>query len=273
DACKFVGQTSPPCSVYAPGGIDPDLHTPTLQQWSLTVEHELAQNLVAEAEYVGSQSYHVSTTMDMNTIQPLRCDNPAGCLAGGSLPASQRKVVPQGIEYIPVRARPNALLGSGQGWYYIGTSSYHAMSLSLLKRASRGMTFKSSYTWGKVLDMNSANLVNGADNEAPTTLNRFNRRLDKGPASFSLLHQFNSNFSYQLPFGNGKAFGRGASGWIEKLIGGWQWNGIFSATSGFPITPLVGSNRSGNGDSRNPDVPNLNPNFKGKAILGVKEFK
>src|SRR5438445_606336 len=27
-ACKFVGQTTPPCSVYAPGGIDPDLHTP-----------------------------------------------------------------------------------------------------------------------------------------------------------------------------------------------------------------------------------------------------
>src|SRR5256885_11768000 len=84
-ACKFVGQTTPPCSVYAPGGIDPDLHTPTLQQWSLTVEHQLAQDLVAEAEYVGSQSYHVSTTMDVNTIQPLTCDNPAGCLAGGIL--------------------------------------------------------------------------------------------------------------------------------------------------------------------------------------------
>src|SRR5207253_7150173 len=48
-ACKFVGQTSPPCSVYAPGGIDPHLHTPTLQQWSLTMEHQLAQDLVAEA--------------------------------------------------------------------------------------------------------------------------------------------------------------------------------------------------------------------------------
>ncbi|PYS36796.1 MAG: TonB-dependent receptor, partial [Acidobacteria bacterium] len=272
-SCTFVGQTNPPCTLYAPGGIDPVLRTPTLQQWSLTVEHQLAQDLVAEAEYVGSQSYHVSTTMDMNTMQPLRCENPAGCLAGGTLPANQRNVVPQGTEYIPVGGRPNPLLGSSQGWYYLGTSSYHAMTLSLLKRARSGLTFKSSYTWGKVLDINSANLVNGADNEPPTTLNRFNRKLDKGPASFSLLHQFNTNFSYQLPFGNGKAFGSGASGWVEKLIGGWQWNGIFSATSGFPITPQVGSNRSGSGDQRNPDVPNLNPNFKGKAILGVKEFK
>src|SRR5216117_1521700 len=272
-SCKVLGQTDPRCTLYAPGGIDPDLHMPTVQQWSLTVERQLAQDLMVEAGYVGSQSYHISATVDMNTIQPLRCENPAGCQAGGVLPMTQRSLVPQGTDYVPVGRRPNPLLGSGQGWFYFGTSSYHAMNLSLTKRARSGLTFKSSYTWGKVLDINSANLANGADNEPPTTLNRFNRKLDKGPASFSLLHQFNTNFSYQLPFGNGKALGSGAGGWVEKLIGGWQWNGIFTATSGFPITPLVGSNRSGNGDGRNPDVPNLNPNFKGKAVLGVEQFK
>jgi len=105
-------------------------------------------------------------------------------------------------------------------------------------------------------------------------LNRFNRRLDKGPASFSLLHQFSTNFSYQLPFGNGKAFGGGATGWVDKLIGGWQWNSIFVANSGFPITPQVGSNRSGTGDTgRLPDRPSLNPDFKGNPILGVEGFK
>jgi len=272
-SCKVLGQTSPPCTLYAPGGIDPDLHIPAVQQWSLTVERQLAQDLMVEAGYVGSQSYHISATVDMNTIEPLRCENPAGCLAGGVLPASQRRTVSQGTTYVPVGMRPNPLLGSGQGWFYFGTSSYHAMNLSILKRARRGLTFKTNYTWGKVLDTNSAILSGSADNEPPTVLNRFNRRLDKGPASFSLLHQFNTNFSYQLPFGNGKTFGSGATGWMEKLIGAWQWNAIFSAASGFPITPLVGSNQSGNGDSRNSDVPNLNPNFKGNVILGVDGFK
>ena len=275
-SCKSLDQSlnqNPPCTLYAPGGIDPDMHIPTVQQWSLTVERQLAQDLMVEVGYVGSQSYHISATVDMNTIEPLRCENPAGCLAGGVLPASQRRMVSRGTEYVPVGMRPNPLLGSGQGWFYFGTSSYHAMNLSLLKRARRGLTFKTNYTWGKVLDTNSAILSGSADNEPPTVLNRFNRRLDKGPASFSLLHQFNTNFSYQLPFGNGKAFGGGAAGWMEKLIGSWQWNAIFSAASGFPITPLVGSNQSGNGDSRNSDVPNLNPNFKGNVILGVEGFK
>src|SRR5437773_2138203 len=29
---------SPACSIYAPGGVDPDLHTPTTQEWSLEVQ-------------------------------------------------------------------------------------------------------------------------------------------------------------------------------------------------------------------------------------------
>jgi hypothetical protein len=57
------------------------------------------------------------------------------------------------------------------------------------------------------------------------------------------------------------------------LVGGWQWNGILSAQSGFPITPLVGSNASGTGDTQNPDIPNRNPSFQGPVILGTDGFK
>ena len=84
---------------------------------------------------------------------------------------------------------------------------------------------------------------------------------------------FSSSFSYALPIGNGRALGKGATGWVEKLIGDWQWNGIFGARSGFPITPWLGVNQSGDGDTRIPDLPNWNPAFKGKVILGSDGFK
>jgi hypothetical protein len=45
-------------------------------------------------------------------------------------------------------------------------------------------------------------------------------------------------------------------------------NGIATLLSGFPFTPQVGSNRSGDGDTRNPDRPSLNPSFTGPVILG-----
>jgi hypothetical protein len=95
--------------------------------------------------------------------------------------------------------------------------------------------------------------------------------LNRGPASFSLNHQFSANFSYQLPFGSGQRFGRGASATTNQLIGGWQWNGIFTAQGGFPLTPVIGFNNSGTGDSNVTDVPNWNPDFKGPVVLGTAD--
>jgi hypothetical protein len=74
--------------------------------------------------------------------------------------------------------------------------------------------------------------------------------------------------SYELPFGRGKALFGGASGFAERVAGGWQLNGIATLLSGFPITPQIGSNRSGDGDTRNPDRPSLNPAFTGTVVTG-----
>jgi hypothetical protein len=93
--------------------------------------------------------------------------------------------------------------------------------------------------------------------------------MKRGVAAYSLHHQFNTNFNYQLPFGSRQRFGGGASGWVNHLIGGWQWNGIVTAQGGFPLTPLIGFNNSGTGDTNVTDVPNRNPDFKGPVILGT----
>ena len=58
---------------------------------------------------------------------------------------------------------------------------------------------------------------------------------------------------------------------MNQLIGGWQWNGIVTAQDGFPMTPVIGFNNSGTGDLGSPDVPNWNPNFHGKVILGTPD--
>src|SRR5881396_3575395 len=270
---------SAPCSIYQPTGFDPNMFTPTVQIWDLTVERQLARDLVLSVGYVGSQSYHTNLTMNSNTAPPEVCQNPQGCRSGGVLPAAQAAIVPQGTTYMPSRPpivvngvslqqRPNPYVSYTQSWFGQGTASYHAMNVSLLKRAARGLTFKANYSWGKVLDLNSAILAPSGENEPPELFSPYNRHLNKGRAAYSLEHQFNSNFSYQLPFGSGQRFGSGASGWVNRLIGGWQWNGIVTAQSGFPITPLIGFNNSGTGDGGVVDVPNLNPNFKGPVILG-----
>jgi hypothetical protein len=268
--CTAVGQKG--CTTYSPAPIDPDMHLPTVQQWSLNVEHQLAKNLKLTVGYLGSESYHLPQNSDSNTIQPLVCQNAAGCLAGGIQPSGVKAgIVPQGTYYVPVGNRPQPLLNGAFGLYYFGTSNYNALNVSLLHRASHGLIFKTVYTWSKVLDTQSGT-VNGTNtNSTSMILNWYNRGDGRGPASFDIGQQFSTNFSYQLPFGKGEKFGSGASGLEQFLIGGWQWNGIVSARSGFPFSPQVGRNQSGDGQFQVSDVPNVVPGCQ--VILGVQSFK
>jgi hypothetical protein len=164
--------------------------------------------------------------------------------------------------------RPNPFIGNGVTWVDQGTSSYHSLNVSLTKRASHGLTFKANYTYAKVIDLNSAILAPSAGNEPPDVFSPYHLELNRGVGSYSLQHQFSGNFSYQLPFGHGQQFGNNATGFVDKLIGGWQLNGIVTVLGGFPFTPLAGSNTSGTGDANQSDTPNWNPNFTGPVILG-----
>ena len=72
--------------------------------------------------------------------------------------------------------------------------------------------------------------------------------------------------TYELPFGRGQHWLANAHGVEDKLVSGWTFNTITTLLSGFPLTPEVGSNISGDGDTRNPDRPVLNPSFAGPIM-------
>jgi hypothetical protein len=99
-------------------------------------------------------------------------------------------------------------------------------------------------------------------------LNRNDLRSDWGPLALNAEHQASLSARYELPFGRGKQWLGSITGIGDKLVTGWQLSGIVTLLSGFPFTPQIGSNRSGDGDTRNPDRPSLNPAFKGTIIEG-----
>src|SRR5216117_4457102 len=179
--CGTLGAPAPPgCSIYGPGGVDPVLFTPTSQQWSLTIERGIARDLMLSVGYVGSQSYHTPFLVNANAIYPIVCQDPQGCLSGGTTlgaspcfgyidpngatgcgaenpaPPRKRLLVPKGTLYHPPGYRPNPNVGNGTQWINKGTANYHGLDLSLTKRISRGFAFKTNYTWGKTIDLNSA---------------------------------------------------------------------------------------------------------------------
>ncbi|HML17170.1 MAG TPA: carboxypeptidase regulatory-like domain-containing protein [Bryobacteraceae bacterium] len=255
-----------PCTTYAPQGVQTNAYTPTVEEWNFKVEQQIDQNTVLRLGYVGSHGYHGFLSVDPNTVPAQVCASASGCVSGGvatsGAPATTTGLVPQGAQYIPVGTRPDSYLGAGFFWYTEGNTSYNALQVDVTRRLTHGLQFRANYTWSKNLDMNSAFTGAQANNQAQMILNRNDLPLDWGPSALNIANQGSISASYALPFG------RNLSGFEGKLIRGWQVNGIATLLSGFPFTPQIGSNRSGDGDTRNPDRPSLNPSFSGPVILG-----
>jgi hypothetical protein len=98
-------------------------------------------------------------------------------------------------------------------------------------------------------------------------LDRNDLRRDWGPAALNITSESSLSGRYELPFGPGRRWFAGTRDWRGKLANGWQLNGIASLLGGFPFTPQIGSNWSGDGDTRNPDRPSVNPAFTGPTVV------
>jgi len=254
------------CTIYAPQGVQANTKIPTLQEWNLTVEQQIDRNTSLRVGYVGSFGIHQLVSIDPNSIPPEICTDASGCVAGGVNKKSA--TVPEGTLYIPwgvsgANTRPNENLSGGFFWYGEGNSSYNALQVDVLRRFSRKLRFRANYTWSKSLDNNSALTGAQSSNQAQMVLNRFNLRQDWGPSALNVAQQAHFSASYELPFGQGQTWLAETSGLAGDLVSGWTLNTITTVASGFPFTPQVGSNVSGDGDTRNPDRPSLNPNFSG----------
>ena len=267
------GVPPPASSIFAPQGIQANAKTPTVEEWNLAIEQELNDSTVFRVAYVGSHGYHGFVSVDPNDIPAQICSNTSGCQAGGAATsgspatAANQSHVSQGAEYIPVGTRPNPLLGAGFFWFTEGNTSYNALETEVTHRLSQGLQVRANYTWSKNLDINSALTGAQASNQAQMVLDRTDLRRDWGPSALNITSDANISARYELPFGQGKHWLSSASGLESKLITGWQLNGIATFLTGFPFTPLVGSNRSGDGDTRNPDRPSLASNFSGPILL------
>ncbi len=109
------------------------------------------------------------------------------------------------------------------------SSTYHSMQLQLTKRLSNGFSSQSTYTWSKTLGTND-----GDTNLTPRDPK--NLDLDKAVAGFHRTHAWTTNGTYELPFGPGRSFLSDAPGVVQRLVERWQFGGIFSLTSGAPLT-------------------------------------
>jgi hypothetical protein len=213
---------------------------PYMQQWTLSVQRQLARNTSLEVNYIGLKGTHL---LDRHNIsQPYAPANPAAC-----------------------QATPNPCLGAGYtarlpypnftGFYinsdWHGNSNYHAGNVKLEHRTG-SMAFTSIFTWAKSLDAKSAAAGLAADGGGyQGFMDNHDPGRDYGPSNFDVDHRFVASYVYTLPFGRGKHFLGTASKPLDLAVGGWELTGITTFQTGFPYS-IGAQDLQGVLDSQNP---------------------
>jgi len=109
-----------------------------------------------------------------------------------------------------------------------GHSNYNAAFVTLRKTASHGLTFDLNYTFAHSLD----NLGLTQENTCAVTDAFFVNR-SYAPSLFDRRHTFNMLVTYDLPLGKGKRWASGT--FADKVLGGWNVSGVYTAASGLPL--------------------------------------
>jgi hypothetical protein len=278
----------PATAKLVPGGVQPDMRTPTLISWSLRLQRQISPNTSLTLGYVGSHGYHELIGVDANEPTPVICPaspcpsvyptyDPSQSISTTNSPSIGFPIgsplagapIPPGTYYIPPGTpKPNAALANTWTWFSRGDSSYHALQLDVTRRISHGLSLRGVYTWSKTLDNGDSLNQTTAGNAPGLVSNPFNLASDKGLATFNVSHAGSMNVIYELPFGRGRTFANNLAGWKNGLVGGWTVASIITAQSGFPFTPQLSYNPSNTGDTRNPVRPFLNPDFTGNVVTG-----
>ncbi|HKU25687.1 MAG TPA: hypothetical protein VJQ54_09465 [Candidatus Sulfotelmatobacter sp.] len=215
---------------------------PRIMEWNLSVQHQFAQNWMAQIGYVGTRAYHLwnHEASDLNQ-PPLPLDtNFCFPTADGCDPnhpnygrpyAAQQ---PNMTQVLPLDYPQLQML-------------YNAFQASLEKRFANGFNFLAAYTFAK-------NLGNADGNVGGFIQDSYRADLEHGPVAPDLRHRFTISYLYELPVGHGKRFLGSMGSWTDAILGGWQVAGITSAQSGEAITAVMSTDFSNTGSfSYRPD--------------------
>jgi len=104
------------------------------------------------------------------------------------------------------------------------------MQQQLTKRLSHGFANQTSYTWSRALGESNDERVHNLYR------NPRDRSFDKTLLDSHRTHSIRSNGSWEFPFGPNRAFLSTAPAFVSRLVERWQLGGIFSWTSGAPLT-------------------------------------
>jgi len=241
-----------------PVGVAPDTYLmPRYQNWSVSFQRQLGQNMAVDIAYVGN---HGTRLIDGRSAAGVFDNmNPGSVLAlgAGVLNAGFTNGVPDATAAAAGLTAPyptftGTVAQSLRSWpqyqqilwrsFPLGNSHYNALQLTLDRRMSHGLQFRVAYTYSRLMNNGSET---GLASGGPPVQNPSDMSNLYSVSSDDVPHILTFGWVYQLPFGKGKAIGGKSSGALNKIIGNWQVSTIQTYQAGRPLSITTPNNLGG----------------------------
>ncbi|HEX4231673.1 MAG TPA: carboxypeptidase regulatory-like domain-containing protein [Bryobacteraceae bacterium] len=188
---------------------------PHIIAWNFSVQQALPYHFTADIAYVGNHGVDMGSSQNINA-SPVIAPTSTG-----------------DTEYLPYFPHTGTV-----SQYFVPVSSmYNGLQVKIDRRFASGLSMTSAFSWQKGMAY-----YNGGDDDGfygfylngqyhrNWALNDFNRTVS-----------YVQSYVYQLPFGRGKPFLNSVSSGLDKVIGGWQIEGILTVMTGLPFTVTYSS--------------------------------
>ncbi len=215
--------------------LPPNVHSPTVAQWNVSVQHRFGSNWVFSTSYLGNKSSHLWLGNETNPAFyiPGNCGNNPCSTTGNT---QSRRVL--------------TLANPAVGKYYSqmviaddgANSNYNGWLTSMEHRFAQNYTMLVNYTWSKCLGIGSVTSLSGGLYQNP-----YNRNGEYAPCTYDVPHLFNASFVYLSKFGRG--------GRLGGLLNNWNIAPLVRYQSGLPVNPTTGKDNSLTGVGN--DRPNV----------------
>jgi hypothetical protein len=226
-------------TIYPRGGafgvMDPDINSPRVQSWNVTVERQIGTNWGVAVSYLGNYSDHLWDLVPLNPavfmgLGPCTINGVAHPVCSTAANTNARRVI--SLE----NARLGEQISNLEIFDDFGSSTYRGLRLAATHRSATGVSISGNYTWsycfGSTMIENQNQFASGPTNPADLGFDRGNCRQNK-------THIGNLTLGYQTP--------RLDSRILRVIASDWRVSGIFTASSGPWLTVLTGRDTALNG--------------------------
>ncbi|HEY3130639.1 MAG TPA: TonB-dependent receptor [Acidobacteriota bacterium] len=204
-----IGDPARVTTDFAVYSVETHTTTPGIQQWNLTYQWGFARDYSFDIGYVATRGKHLLATRNLGN---------------------------QGQGLGLARNFEGKVFDTDKIYENRASSHYDSMQIQVQKRESHGLIGSVAYTWSHNIDESTGEFGGLGDFRGSSggPIDPFCFRCERGNSSLDVRHLMAARLLYDLPFGKGRAFE--LSGPVDKILGGWQTNFIFTARTGFPFT-------------------------------------